>query len=63
MYDAIEHIMSRHNIDRSSVIRLALFQFIGFMKQGRTSRYTAGEIVRSLERQYPHNGNYSDYCQ
>ncbi len=64
MHKAIEYIMERYNIDRSSVIRLALFDFINFVESPQGQRMTISEIITHLESQSPPPGRkFSDFCK
>ncbi len=51
MHRAVKKIMDEHSIDRSSVIKLALYHFINHTQKTKRQRMNIFELVASLENE------------
>ncbi len=64
MHQAIMKIMDAHNIDRSSVIKLALYHFINHTNKSSSRNLDIFELVKNLEEENPPpKYTFSYYCE
>ncbi len=53
MQRLINEIMNERQLDRTSVVKLALYQFSAFMSREESKSLTLGQLVETLEHQAP----------
>lgn len=63
MQKAMEAVMDEWYLDRTSVIRLALYMLVSYLNQESTRRMNLHELVAELERLAPpHYPTYAQFC-
>lgn len=61
---SIQRIMNERNIDKSSIIKLALYLLDGYMQQDEIKKLNIFQLVDSIEKVGPQDRlDFGDFCE